>query len=282
MIIDILQKELLTSSSTSNTQDDNLYTREGFVHPNPRRQKKKSHTGEKGKTLLSQQFQPFPVATNRYALLDNTQEATEMSRHLNKSSEVVSTRKLKKFLPKTMKKKQKIVIIGDSHARGYAAEISSVLGKDFEVTGTVIPGAGLENITNSANNERSTLGKSDTVIVIGGANDINKNETNTGLKHLRNFAENRRNTNIMVMTAPHRYVLHGSSCVNNEVAVFNRKLHKVVKTVENVKSIQAPLNRNDFTRLGMHLNASGKEKVAKLIGESIRKLTTKKEISPSF
>jgi hypothetical protein len=26
---------------------------------------------------------------------------------------------------------------GDSHARGYVAEISSGLGKDFEVTGTV-------------------------------------------------------------------------------------------------------------------------------------------------
>jgi hypothetical protein len=38
--------------------------------------------------------------------------------------------------------------------------------------------------------------------VIGGANDINKNETNIGLIHLRKFVENRRNTNIMVVTAP--------------------------------------------------------------------------------
>jgi hypothetical protein len=30
--------------------------------------------------------------------------------------------------------KRKIVIIGDSHARGYAAEIPSGIGKDFEVT----------------------------------------------------------------------------------------------------------------------------------------------------
>jgi len=45
----------------------------------------------------------------------------------------------------------------------------------------VIPGARLEHITNLADSKISTLGKSGTVIVIGGANDINKNETNTGL-----------------------------------------------------------------------------------------------------
>jgi hypothetical protein len=82
------------------------------------------------------------------------------------------------------------------------------------------------------------------------------------------------------MTAPHRYDLHGSSCVNDEIVVYNRKLHKVGKTADNVKTIQAPSNRNDFTRHGMHLNVSGKEKVAKLIGESIKKLTTRKKGTP--
>jgi len=56
---------------------------------------------------------------------------------------------------------KRIVIRSDSHARGYVAEISSGLGKDFEVTGTVMPGARLENITNLADKEVSTLGKND-------------------------------------------------------------------------------------------------------------------------
>ena len=46
-------------------------------------------------------------------------------------------------------------------------------------------GARLENITNLADDEINKLGKSDVVIVIGGANDVNKNETNVGLEHLR-------------------------------------------------------------------------------------------------
>jgi len=106
------------------------------------------------------------------------------------------------------------------------------------------------------------LRKSDTVIVLEGANDINKNETNVGLKHIQRFIKNRHKTNIMIVTAPHKYDLQETSCVNKKIDVFNRKLHKVVKTVDNVKIIQAVLNRNDFTHQGLHLNNSGKEKMA--------------------
>jgi hypothetical protein len=157
MIIDILQKELLTSTTTKNTQDNTLASTEGFLNSNPRRKKKKSPMCENGTLLKLQQFQPIPVSVNRYAPPDNLQEVTEASHKHNKTSEVTSTRNIKKSLPKT--KKKKIVIIGDSHARGYVAEISSNLGNDFEVTGTVIPGAQLENITKLAG-EISSLGKS--------------------------------------------------------------------------------------------------------------------------
>jgi hypothetical protein len=41
-----------------------------------------------------------------------------------------------------------------------------------------MPGARLENITNLADKEVRTPGKSDTVIIMEGANDISKNEAN--------------------------------------------------------------------------------------------------------
>jgi len=62
----------------------------------------------------------------------------------------------------------------------------------------------------------------------------------------------------MIVMASHRYDLKETSCVNREIEVFNRKLHKVVKTVDNVKIKQAKLSRNDFTHHGRHLNISGK------------------------
>jgi len=50
--------------------------------------------------------------------------------------------------------------------------------RTLEVTGTVMSGARLENITNLAEKEVRSPGKSDTVIVMEGANDISKNEAN--------------------------------------------------------------------------------------------------------
>jgi len=64
-----------------------------------------------------------------------------------------------------------------------------------------MPVASLENISNLSDKEVSTVGKSDTVIVMGGANDISKLEANFGLKHLGNFVNSRQNTNIMIVTA---------------------------------------------------------------------------------
>jgi hypothetical protein len=85
------------------------------------------------------------------------------------------------------------------------------------------------------------------------------------------------NTNIIVVSAPHRYDLDESSCMNKEVVVFSRKLYKIIKTLNNVKLLQTKLNRNDFTCHGLHLNISGKGKIAELIGEHIKNHTKKKE-----
>jgi hypothetical protein len=46
--------------------------------------------------------------------------------------------------------KKKILIIGDSHARGLASELNTNLGSEYAVTGTIMPGAKLDNVTNLA------------------------------------------------------------------------------------------------------------------------------------
>jgi hypothetical protein len=68
--------------------------------------------------------------------------------------------------------------------------------------------------------------------------------------------------------------------VNKEIEVFNRKVHKMMKIADNVKIVQEKLSRNDFTLHGFHLNISGKEKMAELIGENIKKFLVRKEENP--
>jgi hypothetical protein len=52
-------------------------------------------------------------------------------------------------------------------------------------------------------------------------------------------------------------------------------------TKDNVKIVQANLNRNNFTQHDMHLNANGKDKAVELIKQTINILKTKRDKSPT-
>ena len=65
---------------------------------------------------------------------------------------------------------------------------SASLGTTFEVMVAVMPGSRLEHIMHLACREISQLHRNDFVVIWGGANDINRNESNTGLRHIRKFA----------------------------------------------------------------------------------------------
>ena len=65
-----------------------------------------------------------------------------------------------------------------------------------------------------------------------------------------------------------------------EIEVYNRKLHTMMKTADNVKIIQANLSRNHLTLHGLHLNISGKVKMAELIRGKHTKSNGKKRKGP--
>ena len=73
-IINILQKELLTSMSTKNLHGNDLVSTEGFVDTKLRRKKIKCNTRENNNILKLQQSQPILVVVNKYAPLDSLQD----------------------------------------------------------------------------------------------------------------------------------------------------------------------------------------------------------------
>jgi hypothetical protein len=128
--------------------------------------------------------------------------------------------------------KNKIILMGNSHMKGYASELVVYrLDNKFEVMGAVMPGARIQNIVQLCDQEVNSLTM---VILWGGSNHVAKNETMNGLRHLRKFVNKEKNTNLILITAPHRFDLMDLSCVNEEIKVFNRKMHKIMKLDNNI------------------------------------------------
>jgi hypothetical protein len=120
---------------------------------------------------------------------------------------------------------QKIVSIGNIHARNRAPELEHCLGSTFTVSSFVKPGARMRAIVDAMKEDIMEL-KSDDVVIWGGSNDIGKNNSREALKHLCNFVKNNQMLNTVVMTAPPRCDLLPSSFINDEVNSFNRHLNK--------------------------------------------------------
>jgi predicted phosphodiesterase len=81
----------------------------------------------------------------------------------------------------------KIIIIGDSHARGCSQEVKHNLDHRVEVQGIVKPGANIEVIVNTSTKNIGKLTKKDIVVVWGGTRDVGKNESEIGLHQIKNF-----------------------------------------------------------------------------------------------
>ena len=82
------------------------------------------------------------------------------------------------------------------------------------------------------------------------------------------------------MTAPPRYDLLPTSCMNNEVTNFNRQSKKRIAPYDNVKVLETSLERGCFTKYGLHLNSSGKECIAQKLTRAVRSFLKKEEVSP--
>jgi hypothetical protein len=71
------------------------------------------------------------------------------------------------------------------------------------------------------------------VILCGGSRNTGKHNTTKGRHYVTQF-DNRRNTNVMIMSNPPRFDLATISCVNGEVKVFNKKLQRISRRIKKV------------------------------------------------
>jgi hypothetical protein len=96
--------------------------------------------------------------------------------------------------------------------------------------------------------------KNDIVVVWGGTRDVSRNETSSGLNQLKYFYRKNYKTNIIQMRVPHRHELPADSCINNEIVACNRKFGKLVKAFEHTALVKLDIDRESYTKHGLHLN----------------------------
>ena len=206
----------------------------------------------------------FEVLGNLY---DSSDKATTNLQKAPKTSRVQKKRS-------NTSKKHSVILMGDSHTWGIAERLSLKLGPSFQATGYVKPNATVNHITSSVKSELRNSNKYDVVVLCGGSLDIARNDSKQGLASISRFVKNLEHTNVVNLDAPHRFDLETSSCVNKEVVVFNKKLHKILKPHNYTTQTNLIMERDHFTKHGLHMNGSGKNRLSGLLVSEIIELFT--------
>jgi hypothetical protein len=155
-----------------------------------------------------------------------------------------------------MRKSRKIVMIGESHVRNCATKLQHNLGANYEVSSIIMPGAKMDATVNTARDAIKKLRSED--VVWGGSNGMTKNNAKVAIKHVRNFVEEKKGVNIVIIKSSHRDDLIPSSCVNNDVLNFNKQVEKKMKIYNDVKMLETDFDRKYFAKHSQHMNLSVK------------------------
>jgi len=123
----------------------------------------------------------------------------------------------------------KIVLIGDSHIRGYANSLKPILNSDYDLYCVVKPGSGSSELTRTASEVIKNLSHDDLVVVCSGTNDYDLNKFSSTFSNIKNYINNNNDTNILLTHVPFRYDLHNSLSINKNISVLNGMLKKLVK-----------------------------------------------------
>ena len=156
-------------------------------------------------------------------------------------------------------KRYKILLIGDSHARGLSKKISNCLDDSYRVFGITKPNADIETIISPIHLKTGNPTKKDLIIFLGGTMDISRNEAKKGVHSLKDFTQRTTNTNLILLGAPHRYDLPPQSCVNMEVKLYNKRLQSIVSASNHARVHSMSTERRHHTRHGLHFNKKGRD-----------------------
>ena len=154
--------------------------------------------------------------------------------------------------------KHRIVLIGDSHLRGYADSLKHQLNSKCDVYSVVKPGSGTSELKETATEVIKHLSQEDFLLVCSGTNDYEIDGFSSTFQNLKTYMTLKNNTNILLMNIPFRYDLPNFATVNVSINSLNKKLKKLAKAYTHISFIDTNNDRSMFTKHGLHFNKLGK------------------------
>jgi hypothetical protein len=166
-IIQLLQDDLSntgrqqrTDTLTSNYTPQVSPATNNWEITSNRKRKSGNHTNYPNTSPYFQNHIPVIQTSNCYHVLHNLQEEqlkeTYKMKRTNKIQKCIAPAnpgepmKIKIKMKTQVKPLKKITLIEDSHTRGLAAELRTLIGSEYAISSTFMPGAGLQNITKLA------------------------------------------------------------------------------------------------------------------------------------
>jgi hypothetical protein len=163
----------------------------------------------KGKSSRSKRMtQQSSVSTsNRFSTLNEVAEETQQKKALS-------------YPKKMVKKKNKLMFYSDSYGRDIPLSLSKT-NVDVSVFGEVRPGAKVKDVLKNCVRDCAEMGPQDHSVIMGGANDIARNETRNCINTLKRTVSALTCTNVVVLNIPVRHDLIKESIVNKEIRKAN-------------------------------------------------------------
>ncbi|XP_054267279.1 uncharacterized protein LOC128989413 [Macrosteles quadrilineatus] len=154
--------------------------------------------------------------------------------------------------------RRKILIVSDSHGKDLASYLTVLTQNKFNIFSLCRPGAKLVDVIDGLNKQVEGMCSEDTVIIIGGSNDIFQGLSSIISSKVRQRLKCLKNLNgpkVIMMKLPPR---HDDPRLNWTIQECNKGLEANNVTKDfNFISV-GNFNRRLFTNHGQHLNKSGK------------------------
>lgn len=177
--------------------------------------------------------------------------------------------------------KPRLLLFGDSHARGCESRLSDMGGGgSYRVQATVMPGATMATVLEDLKDELTNkpIGKEDVCVIVGGTNDVSLPRSMETVEMKLNDIVHRvvDPKNLLFVETPYRMDLKSE---NNAIKKQNQTISDFCK-----KNNFAYLNLNSmldekcYTRQGLHLNYIGKDVLCNLI---LTYMAAQKNLQPS-